>query len=265
MVISLLAEGCSIRAVSRITGVHQDTIGRLLLRVGDHCQQIHNRRMRNLECVAIQADELWCFVSKKQRRVRPDDPWEYGDTYTFVAMDTHSKIIVSYLVGKRDEKHTQTFSDDLSERLTGRTQLSTDGFALYVDAVEASFNGRADYAMVVKAYEGRGLDEQHRYSPPRVVSTNRKWICGSPQLHLISTSHVERQNLTIRMQMRRFTRLTNGFSKKLANLRAAVSLHFCWYNFVRIHRSLGMTPAMAQRVTDRLWSIEELLPIAKST
>lgn len=262
MVIRLLTEGCSIRSISRITQVHQDTISRLLVRVGDHCAQIHNERMRNLQCVSVQADELWCFIAKKQRRITPNDPWEYGDAYTFVAMDTHSKVVVSYLTGKRDEAHTRAFIDDLSQRLSGRTQLSTDGYSPYVNSVRSAFNGRVDYAMVVKSYEGGTTDDEHRYSPPRVVSTNRKWIAGRPKHHLITTSHVERQNLTCRMQMRRFTRLTNAFSRKMVNLRAAVALHFTWYNFVRIHRSLGMTPAMAQRVTDRLWKMEELLPQA---
>ena len=260
MVIRLLTEGCSIRAISRITSIHQDTTSRLLVRVGDHCAQIHDERIQNLKCVSVQADELWCFIAKKQRRVTPDDPWEHGDAYTFVAMDTHSKLVVSYLTGKRDEAHTRAFIDDLSQRLSGRTQLSTDGYRPYETIVRSVFNGRVDYAMVVKSYEGGSTDDEHRYSPPQVVSTNRKWICGLPKHHLITTSHVERQNLTCRMQMRRFTRLTNAFSRKMVNLRAAVALHFTWYNFVRIHRSLGMTPAMAHRVTHRLWKIEELLP-----
>jgi IS1 family transposase len=215
--------------------------------------------MRELPCRRIEVDEIWAYVGKKQRHLTLlDDPHQLGDQYTFVALDPESKLVPAYRVGKRDLSTATAFITDLSERLANRIQLSSDALAAYVEATERAFGADIYYGQEVKAYEaepvGRG-----RYSPPRVTSAQRVVIAGNPNQALISTSLVERQNLTMRMSMRRFTRLTNAFSKKVENLRAAVSLHFAHYNFVRVHRSLRVTPAMEARVSDRLWSLDELV------
>ena len=259
-VISMLVEGSSIRSIERVTGVHRDTITRLLVRVGEHCQRIMDERLRGVRVQYLQADEIWCYVGKKQRRVQPGDTSDFGDAYTFVAMDQDSKLVVSYLVGKRDDGHTYAFMADVARRIDGRVQISTDGWPCYPDAVHDHFNGRASFGQIVKSYGGGSTDVAHRYSPAGLLSVRRVGMWGAPRSRYISTSHVERQNLTMRMQMRRFTRLTNAFSKKLANLKAAVALHFAWYNFVRIHRSLGMTPAMMAGIVSESWGIYRLIP-----
>lgn len=242
-----------------MTGIHRDTIMRLGYRVGQGCANLMDSYMKNLKCQTVQVDEIWCYVGKKQRHlVDTDNIEELGDQWVFVALDADSKLIPSYLVGKRTADNTQAFIKDLSNRFDNRVQLSSDSLALYVDAVEEGFGPDVDYGQLVKAYEAEPMGAG-RYSPPHVVSAERKVIIGSPKISKISTSYVERQNLTMRMQMRRFTRLTNAFSKKLDNLKAAVALHFAHYNFVRVHGSLRVTPAMAAGVTDHLWSLSELM------
>jgi IS1 family transposase len=258
-VINCLVEGNSIRSTERMTGTHRDTICRLLVEVGEGCAQLMDAEMRELPCRRIEVDEIWAFVGKKQRHMTPlDDPRRVGDQYTFVALDPETKLIPSYLVGKRDLPTATAFIADLSERLANRVQLSSDALAAYVEATERAFGADIDYGQIVKAYEaepvGRG-----RYSPPHVVGADRSVIAGNHDPAHISTSLIERQNLTMRMSLRRFTRLTNAFSKKVENLRAAVSLHFAHYNFVRVHRSLRVTPAMEAGVSDRLWSLDELV------
>jgi IS1 family transposase len=258
-VINCLVEGNSIRSTERMTGTHRDTICRLLVEVGAGCAKLMDEQMRELTCRRIEVDEIWAYVGKKQRHMTPlDDPRQLGDQYTFVALDPETKIVPAYRVGKRDLPTATAFIIDLSERLANRIQLSSDALAAYVEATERAFGADIDYGQEVKAYEaepvGRG-----RYSPPHVTSAQRVVIAGNPDKALISTSLVERQNLTMRMSMRRFTRLTNAFSKKVENLRAAVSLHFAHYNFVRVHRSLRVTPAMEANVSDRLWSLDELV------
>lgn len=260
LAITMLVEGCSIRSVERATGIHRDTIMRLLVRVGQRCQRLHDEHVRGVRIQYAQCDEIWCYVAKKQRRVVPGESSDFGDTYTFVGFDQDSKLAVSYLVGKRDEGHTYAFMDDMSKRVVGAVQITTDGWAAYPGAVMDHFNGRSAYGQLVKQYGGLATDSEHRYSPSRLTKARRCGMWGRPRMRYISTSHVERQNLTMRMQMRRFTRLTNAFSKKLDNLKAAVALHFAWYNFVRIHRSLGMTPAMAAGVASEMWAIEKLIP-----
>jgi IS1 family transposase len=242
-----------------MTGTHRDTICRLLVEVGEGCAALMNEQMRELPCRRIEVDEIWAYVSKKQRHINAlDDPRRVGDQYTFVALDPQTKLVPTYLVGKRDLPTPTAFLADLSDRLTNRIQLSSDALAAYVDAAEQAFGAEVDYGQVVKFYEaepvGRG-----RYSPPHVVGAEKSVVMGRPHRRYISTSLVERQNLTMRMSMRRFTRLTNAFSKKIENLRAAVSLHFAHYNFVRVHRSLRVTPAMEARVSGRLWSLDELV------
>jgi IS1 family transposase len=258
-VINCLVEGNSIRSTERLTGTHRDTICRLLVEVGDGCTTLMDEQMRDLRCRRIEVDEIWSFVSKKQRHLAPgDDPGRVGDQYTFVAIDAETKLVPSYRVGKRDLPTATAFIADLSGRLANRVQLSSDALAAYVEATEQAFGADVDYGQIVKFYEAEPIGPG-RYSPPHVAGAQRTTIAGNPDPALISTSYIERQNLTMRMSMRRFTRLTNAFSKKIENLRAAVSLHFAHYNFVRVHRTLRVTPAMEAGVSGRLWSLDELV------
>jgi len=262
-VVKALVEGNSIRSTERMLEIHRDTIMRLLLVVGEACQDLLDQLIQNLNVDAIQCDEIWTFVQKKQRRLTDEEKKrrdDIGDEYVFVAMDADSKLVINHLIGKRDGYTTREFICDLSNRLNDETrpQISSDGFESYVSAIEAEFGNTVDYGQIIKDYAsehpGRG-----RYSPPRVSTVHKETILGAPAEGDISTSYVERQNLTMRMSMRRFTRLTNGFSKKLRNLKAAVALHFAYYNFCRVHQSLKVTPAMAAKLTDHVWSVDDLL------
>lgn len=255
-----LVEGNSIRSLERMTNTHRDTIMRLGVRVGEGCARIMDEKMRNLPCMRIQADEIWAYVGKKQKQVSPFEKNMnlVGDMWTFVALDPDSKLVPSYLVGKRTTVNTNLFISDLASRLTNRVQISTDQLPMYVNAIEEAFGANVDYAQVVKAYEAEPSGAG-RYSPPRVVAVEKTRISGGPDPDHISTSLVERQNLTMRMSMRRFTRLTNGFSKKVENLRAAVALHFCHYNFCRQHKTTRVTPAIAAGVETRMWTVQELV------
>lgn len=258
-VVSSLVEGNSIRSTERMFNVHRDTVMRTLVDVGNGCAKIMDAEMRDLSCRRIQVDEIWAFVQKKQRTLtKADDRTRVGDMWTFVALDPDTKLVPAYRVAKRTAPHARAFMQDLSERLANRVQLSSDGLNTYAEAVERAFGIDVDYGQAVKFYEAEPIGPG-RYSPPRVTHQQLARIQGRPDPDHISTSLVERQNLTMRMSMRRFTRLTNAFSKKVENLQAAVSLHFAHYNFVRVHKSLRITPAMAADVTDRLWSIEELI------
>jgi IS1 family transposase len=258
-IIGALVEGNSIRSVERMADTHRDTVMRLMVDVGNACEKLMFDRMRNLPCKRVQVDEIWAYVGKKQRQVkREDDKTRVGDQWTFVAIDADTKLVPCFRVGKRTKPHAIAFMADLSERLANRVQLSSDALNSYVDAVEQAFGADVDYGQAVKFYEAEPI-VPGRYSPPKVVSAERTVIAGSPDEAHISTSFIERQNLTMRMSMRRFTRLPNGFSKKVENHRAAVGLHFAHYNLVRLHRTLRMTPAMAANVETRLWSLEELV------
>jgi IS1 family transposase len=258
-VIGALVEGNSIRSVERMTNIHRDTIMRLLVEVGTGCAALMDEKMRELPCKRVQVDEIWSYVGKKQRHMKPgDDRSRLGDQWTFVAIDADSKLIPTYLVGKRNALAARAFIQDLASRLANRVQLSSDALDAYQDAVEAAFGPDVDYGQAVKFYEAEPVGPG-RYSPPKVVDMQRAVLMGSPVQEHISTSLIERQNLTMRMSMRRFTRLTNGFSKKLENMKAAVSLHFAHYNFVRMHKSLRTTPAMAAGIESRLWSLEEFV------
>ena len=263
-VVGALVEGSSIRSTERMTGVHRDTITRLMVQVGLGCSALMNRRMRGLRCQHLQLDEIWAYVGKKQRQIREsDDQSRVGDFWTFVALDPDTKLVPSFRVGKRDASNTRAFVQDLAARVRGRVQISADQMPAYVEAIRMEFGNDADFAQIVKSYEAEAIGPG-RYSPPRVVQVSSRRIFGNPDPTRVSTSHVERQNLTMRMQMRRFTRLTNGFSKKPENLWAAVALHFAWYNFVRVHRSLRVTPAMAAGVTGRVWELGELVELAEN-
>jgi transposase-like protein/IS1 family transposase len=260
LAVQLLLEGNSIRSTERITKLDRNTIMRVLVLAGERCAALHDSRMRNITAKFVQADEIWCYVGKKDKHVRVDDPEEFGNQWVFVAMDPDTKLIPSFVVGKRTKETTYLFLNDLKGRLTdARFQLTTDGFHFYERGVEDTFGGTVDFAQLIKLYGDFGQHGTERYSPSSIVEVISKIRDGRPDLAHICTSHVERQNLTMRMQMRRLTRLTNAFSKKLANLKAAVALHFAYYNFCRIHSSIRVTPAMQAGLTDHVWELKELL------
>jgi IS1 family transposase len=259
-VISALVEGCSIRATVRMTGVAKNTIVKLLADVGRACDEYQDKHLRNLKCKRIQCDEIWSFVYAKQKNVPLEKAGEfgYGDVWTWVAMDADTKLVPTWLVGKRDANDAQGFMSDLADRLAHKVQLTTDGHKSYLEAVENAFGGDIDYAMLVKIYGVAPEGAQVRYSPADVVGCEVRPISGNPDPRYVSTSFTERQNLTMRMSMRRFTRLTNAFSKKLENHEHAVALHFMHYNFCRLHQTLRVTPAMAAGVTSRLWELDDI-------
>lgn len=259
-----LVEGNSIRSIERMTGIHRDTVMRLLVNVGEECQKKMNKFLRGFHCHQIQVDEIWTFVRKKEKRLTPLEKLNrnLGDQYVFVALDPDTKLIPTFAVGKRDGTTALKFMLDLHNRLNGngRIQLTTDGFTAYLEAVEEAFGANIDFAQLIKIFASDYIGPG-RYSPPHITEVLSKIINGNPNPRLISTSYIERQNLTMRMQMRRFTRLTNGFSKKIENLKAALSLHFAHYNFIRVHTTLRVTPAMQASITDHIWEWGELLPL----
>jgi IS1 family transposase len=233
---------------------------RLGVRIGQGCEKLLDSTMRNLNCTKIQVDEIWGFIGKKARNVLDTDSSEVGDVWTFIAIDADTKIVPSFQVGKRDLPTARAFISDLSERLTNRVQLSSDGLRTYVEAVESAFGGDVDYGQIVKSFETTDpLPANSRYSPPRVISATKTPICGNPEFEHISTSFIEKQNHTLRMHCRRLTRLTNAFSKKLENFRAAVALTYAYYNFVKIHKTIRMTPALRAGVARTLWTVEDLV------
>ena len=256
----IAVEGCSLRSTERMTGVNRETIGTLLVRVGDGCSDLLDEKMRGLDCRRLEIDELWAYVGKKQRHVTSeDDRSRVGDTWTFVAIDAETKLVPSFLVGKRDAACTQAFISDVASRLKNRVQISTDGLRSYVDAIGSVFTETGvDYAQLHKTYEAEATGPG-RYSPPKVIATEKTPVFGAPEADLVSTSYVERQNLTVRMGVRRYTRLTNAFSKKIENHVAATALHFAHYNFVRRHQTIRCSPAMAAGVSSTLWSTGDLL------
>lgn len=258
-IVAALCEGNSIRSVERLTDVHRDTIMRLGKRVGDGCAWLHDATMQNLQVSILQLDEAWSFVGKKQRRTAAGET-DKGDQYVYVALDATNKAIISYTVGKRIAENTRAFAADIYSRIINQPQITTDGLEQYVPAIEEAFGIGVNYAMLVKRYEGEpGPDAARRYSPGWVVGVSRQRVIGRPRREHISTSFVERQNLSLRMGSRRFTRLTNGFSKKLANHEAAVSLYVAHYNLCRVHEALRITLAMGLGVTDHIWTIGELV------
>jgi len=259
--ISMLCEGASIRAVERITGIQKKTIGRLALRVGQACKRIMDEKMRGLTCKQIEVDEIWGFIGAKRNNAKRAGA--YGDVWTFIALDADTKLIPSFVVGKRDSYHTKMFMDDLSGRLSRRVQITSDAMISYPEAVEKGFGSEVDYAQLVKTYGVVNLnkDAASRYSPAEVVKTERTVINGMPDVRRITTSHVEKQNHTLRMHCRRLTRLTNAFSKKFENFEAAVALNFAYYNFVKTHGAIRMTPAMAAGIEKSHWTVEQLVKL----
>lgn len=262
-VISALTEGMSIRATERLTGIHRDTIMRLGVRVGTGCAAVHDALMRDLHVNRLELDEAWSFVGKKQRFTTPEDLAFKGDFYIFIALAATAKAIVSYRVGKRNEGTTEDFCADLRTRVLGAPEISTDGFTPYTAAIRRQFGAAVSHGVIVKKYAGEpGRDAARRYSPAHVVAVDREVVSGIP-MH-ISTSYVERSNLTMRMGARRLTRLTNGFSKKIENHVAAISLYVANYNLCRVHEAHRVTPAMQLGVTNHVWSIGELVEAALS-
>jgi IS1 family transposase len=260
-VTACICEGNSIRSTVRLTGVAKNTIVKLLVELGDACIDYQDRALRNLKCKRIQCDETWSFVYAKEKNVPTEKKGElgYGDVWTWTAIDADTKLVPSFMVGNRDARTAVAFIDDLKGRLASRVQLTTDGLKVYVDAVEGAFGVDVDYAQLIKRYESS--QEEVRYSPAVCTSCETKRVTGKPDPKHISTSFVERQNLTMRMSMRRFTRLTNGFSKKLMNHLATIAIYFMYYNFARVHQTLRVTPAMEAGVSNHVWSIEEIIGI----
>ena len=259
-IISCLVEGNSIRATSRMTGFSQNTITKLLVDLGTACSEYHDDHVRSLKSKRVQCDEIWSFVGAKQRNVPEDKAEEWGDAWTWTAIDADSKLVISYLVGQRGAAWAKVFMEDVASRLTSRIQLTTDGHRAYAQAVEGAFGMDVDYAMLIKMY-GSDTALDRRYSTGECIGTQTAVLAGSPDPLHISTSYVERLNLTTRMQIRRFTRLTNAFSKKLENHEAAIALHFMHYNFCRIHKTLRVTPAMEAGIAHHVWTVEELVSI----
>ncbi len=262
-IVSAIVEGCSIRSIVRMTGASKNTIAKLLVELGAACSDYLDKHLVNLPCKRVQVDEIWSFCYAKAKNVTPEiaakNPFA-GDVWTWVAIDADTKLIPSWIVGPRDSVTARIFVNDLAGRLANRIQLTSDGLSAYLQAVERAFRGKVDYAQLVKIY-GETSEGQKRYSPAECVGCERRAVVGDPDPKHISTSYIERQNLSVRMGLRRFTRLTNAFSKKIENHTAALAIFYMHYNFVRIHQSLRITPAMAAGVTDRLWSIEDVVSL----
>ncbi|PYT79335.1 MAG: IS1 family transposase [Acidobacteria bacterium] len=261
-ILGLLVEGNNLRATSRLADVSINTVTKLLVDLGLACAEYHHKQVRNVRVRRLQCDEIWSFIGAKQKNVRPERIGEgWGDIWTWVAIDADSKLCVSYLVGGRDGWWAREFMNDCAKRVAGRTQITTDGHRVYMDAVEDAFGADVDYAQLQKIY-GAVEENDTRYSPAQCIGCDMKVVSGNPDPRHVSASFVERQNLTMRMGMRRFTRLTNAFSKKVENHCAMVAIHFLYYNFGRIHKTLRVTPAMAAGLADHVWSLEEIALLA---
>ena len=262
-VVAALVEGNSIRATVRMTGVAKNTIAKLLVELGAACSEYLNKSLVNLQCKRVQIDEIWSFVAAKDRNVTPEirerNP-HAGDVWTWVAMDADSKLVCSWIVGSRGTWEAIQLVNDLASRMANRIQLTTDGYRPYLYAVPDAFQGEIDYGMLIKYYGAEPAPEK-RYSPAECIGCKREAVIGNPDPKHISTSYIERQNLTMRMQMRRFTRLTNAFSKKIENHVASIAIHYMHYNFVRIHQTLRVTPAMAAGVAQSPWTIGQMLAL----
>jgi IS1 family transposase len=261
-ILRTLVEGCSIRSTERLTGHHRDTIMRLLLKAGKKAESVLNSKIKNIKTNHVQVDEAWTFVGKKNKNFGIGDIGDksIGSQYVFVAIDRDTKLILTFRLGKRELRTCIPFINDLKQRIEGHTHITTDSYPPYTRAIMDAFGlDNVSYAQLVKVYSPNGDPKREGYSPIDFVTTRKRVMFGNPATHQISTSHIERQNLTLRMSLRRMTRLSNGFSKKFGNLNAALNLHFAHYNFCRIHGSLRMTPAMKAGLTGHIWSIEEIL------
>ncbi len=261
-IVNLLVEGCSLRAISRLTDCSINTVTKLLVDVGKACQQFHDEKVLNLVCERVQCDEIWSFVYSKQKNVPNGMEDLAGDIWTWTGIDADTKLIVSYYVGDRTADSAYEFINDLKSRVTNKMQLSTDGHKPYLQAVEEVFGGGIDYAQIIKVYgKLEGNQQERKYSPAQCTSIKKVPITGNPKEEDVSTSYVERQNLTMRMHMRRFTRLTNAFSKKIENHCYAVALHFVYYNFCRIHKTIRVPPAMEAGLTGDIMEIEDIVKL----
>lgn len=265
-ILHMLCEGNSIRAVTRLTGASKNTVIKLLIDAGKACMAFHDANVRNVQSKRVQVDEIWSFTYSKQKNVATAKaaPDGAGDTWTWTALDADSKMILSYFVGGRDGECAMWFVDDLRARLANRVQLTSDGHKAYLEAVEGAFGGDVDYAILHKVYGAAPESAKGRYSPAECVGITKNRIEGDPDPQHVSTSFVERHNLTMRMHMRRFTRLTNAFSKKVENHAYAVALHMMYYNFVKVHSKLRMSPAMAAGVSERLWEIGDIVALVEA-
>ncbi len=261
-ILSMLCEGSSMRSIARVAGVSFNTVDKLLQDAGAACVAFHDETVRDVAAKRVQCDEIWsfCYAKAKNLPGAKNAPFGAGDIWTWTALDADSKLIISWLVGGRDAEYAHEFMQDVASRLANRIQLTTDGHGPYLRAVEGAFGADVDFAQLVKLY-GQAPDAEKRYSPPVCVGAKKETFNGRPAKRHISTSYVERQNLTMRMSMRRFTRLTNAFSKRIINHCHALALYFVWYNFVRIHSSLRVTPAMAAGVTERLWDMTDIVKL----
>ena len=260
-VISALSEGSSIRSIERMTGIHRDTIMRLGVKIGQGCTKLMDAKMRDLSCARLEMDEIWGFVGKKEKHVRPNET-AVGSVWTFCAIDAETKLVPAFKVGSRDKATADAFVADVAGRMKNRVQISTDALAAYVQAIEKSFGTEVDYGQIVKTYGQPGEVDNRRYSAAEFVSSEKKIVMGRPNVDLISTSYIERLNATTRLHMRRLTRLTLAFSKKRENFEAAVGLHFAYYNFVKRHNTLRCTPAMAAGVEPDFWTVGDLVEAA---
>jgi len=265
-ILHMLCEGSSMRATARVCGVSKNTVAKLLADAGRVCAAYHDEHVRGLRCHRVQVDEIWSFVYAKRKNVEKAKaaPDGAGDVWTWTAIDADTKLVLSWLVGGRDAEYADAFIQDIHDRLTHRCQLTSDGHKAYLEAVEKAFGPKVDYAQLVKVYGEVPEEHKGKYSPSEFVTAKKVTVMGDPDPEFISTSYVERQNLTMRMHMRRFTRLTNGFSKKVENHAHAIALHFMYYNFVRIHKSLRVTPAMEAGVTDRLWDVADIVKLLET-
>ena len=264
-ILGMLVEGNSLRSCVRMADVSLNTVTKLLVDLGAACEQIHDDHVSNVRVRRLQCDEIWCFVGAKAKNVTPEKKAEgWGDTWTWTGLDADTKLCVSYLVGGRDGLWAKEFMEDCARRIKGRVQVTTDGHKAYLEAVEDAFGADIDYAQLQKIYGAPTDAEMRRYSPAQCIGADMKVVSGDPDPKHISTSYVERHNLTMRMGMRRFTRLTNGFSKKIENHIAMVAIHAVYYNFARIHKTLRITPAMAAGLSDHVWSLEEIALMADS-
>jgi len=264
-ILHLLCEGNSLRATSRLADVAYNSVAKLFVDAAKACLDYQDRTLRNLKCRRVQLDEIWSFFYAKQKNVSRAKaaPIDAGDVWTWVAIDAETKLVPSWRIGDRSSETAIAFVDDLAKRLANRVQVTSDGHKAYLEAIEGSFGGDVDYGMLIKVY-GPAPEGQRRYSPAECIGAHKERIEGNPDPKHISTSYVERQNLTMRMQIRRFTRLTNAFSKKIENHALSIALHYMHYNFCRIHKSLRVTPAMASGVTDKLWSVADIVAVLEA-